>query len=119
MRLQNSPGALGRVCRLLGDAKIGIQAMSLDTGGTLRLVVDNPLGAVGILLAQDYAVDQQDILYVHLPNGPGALSTATRLLSAAAVNVDRAYCSAVDGEGLAAVVVGVDDPQRAASMAGL
>ena len=123
LRLQNSPGALGRVCQLLGDGKVGIQAMSLDVSGTLRLVVDNPLNAAGILQDQHYAVEQRDVLFLSLPNAPGALFTATRMISGTGVNVEYAYGSSLDGqsehESMAAVVIGVDDAQRAAMSAGL
>ncbi len=123
LRLQNSPGALGRVCHLLGDGKIGIQAMSLDAAGTLRLVVDNPLNAAGILQDQHYTVEQRDVLFLSIPNAPGALFTATRMIAGTGVNVEYAYGSSLDSqienEGLAAVVIGVDDAQRAAMSAGI
>ena len=49
VRLANSPGTLGRVAQVLGSERINILAMSLDTTGALRLVVDNPLHATGSL----------------------------------------------------------------------
>ena len=119
LRLQNSPGALGRVCQLLGDAKVGIRALSLETGGTVRLVVDNPLNAVGILEGEHYAVQQRDVLFVQLPNGPGALHQITRLLAAPGVNIDYAYGASLEIQEMAAIVVGVDDAQRASTAAGI
>ena len=119
LRLQNSPGALGQVCRLLADGKVGIHALCLETGGNLRLVVDNPLSAAGILMDRQYVIEQRDVLFVQVPNATGALYTATRLLSQAGVNVEYAYGSALDDQGRASVVVGVDDAQRAAMAAGL
>ena len=123
LRLPNSPGALGRVCRLLGDERIGIQAMSLDTGGTLRLVSDNPLKAAGVLQAEQYAVRQRDVLVVSLSRAPGALSATARMLADAGVNVEYAYGSQGDSltaaQGPAAVVLGVEDAPRAAAETGL
>ena len=119
LRLQNSPGALGRVCQLLGDAKVGIRALSLEAGGTLRLVADNPLSAVGILKEEHYAVLQRDVLFVQLPNGPGALHQIGRMLATAGVNIDYAYGASLEGQDMAAIVVGVADAQRASMAAGI
>ena len=119
LKLDNSPGALGRVCQRLADGKVGIQAMSLEPPGTLRLVVDNPLNAAGILTDMQYAVDQHDVLLIQVPNDPGALYKATRFLSGVDINVEYAYGSSVDDQAMAAVVVGVDDAQRASSAAGV
>ena len=41
LRLPNSPGALAGVCRLLSDERVNVQALSLDAGGQLRMVIDN------------------------------------------------------------------------------
>jgi len=119
LRLQNSPGALGHVCQYLADVKVGILALCVDDGGTLRLVVDNPLSAVGLLTEKHYVVEQHDVLFMQIPNGPGALFAATRLLTRAGVNIEYAYGSSLDGQGMAGIVVGVDDVQRAATAAGV
>ena len=39
LRLPNSPGALAGVCRLLSDERVNVQAMGMETGGPLRLIV--------------------------------------------------------------------------------
>lgn len=119
LRLQNSPGALGRVCQHLGDAKVRVLALCVEIGGTLRLVVDNPLAAAGILGENHYTVEQRDVLFLQLPNGPGDLSTATRLLTRAGVNVEHAYGSALENHAMAGWVVAVDDVQRASTAAGV
>lgn len=119
LRLQNSPGALGQVCRYLDEERVNIQALSLDASGTLRLVVDNPLHAAGTLESQRYEVDQQDVLLLQLPNDPGALQKAAAMLAAAGVNVDYVYGSALEDSPMVSVIAGVEDAQRAAMAAGL
>ena len=119
LRLQNSPGALGRVCQALGDDRVNILALAIEGGGTLRMVVDNPLQASGTLKERDYAVEERDVLVIQLPNGPSALEQAARILTNAGINVEYAYGSAVDGGAMAAVVVGVEDAQRASMAAGV
>ncbi len=119
LRLDNTPGALARLCRALRDEKVNILALSLDASGVLHVVPENPLHAAGLLRGRDYAVEQREVLYVTVPNGPGALASAARLLSAAGVNIDYAFASALTDHDMTAVVVAVADAQRAASAAGM
>ncbi len=118
LRLPNSPGALGRVCRILGDQRVNVVALTVERGGTLRMVVDNPLRAAGALAEREYTVEQRNVLFLSLPNGPGALGNAAGLLAAADVNVEYAYASAVEGQPRATIVIGVEDAERAATAAG-
>ena len=119
LRLQNSPGALSRACGVLAAERVNVVALTVEAGGALRLVVDNPLRAAATLESADYVVEQRDVLFLELPNGPGALERAARLLAAADVNVEYAYASAVESQALAVVIVGVEDAQRAAASAGV
>ena len=119
MRLQNSPGALGRVCQHLLNERVNILALSLEAGGTLRLVVDNPLHAAGALKEQQYTVDERDVLFIQLPNDAGALEKAARMLANAGINVEYVYGSALEDHQMVSIVAGVEDAQRAATAAGV
>lgn len=119
LRLRNSPGELGRVCRYLADERINVLALSLEAGGALRLVADNPLHAAGVLEDREYAVDRRDVLFIQAPNDPGALEKMAGLLAGAGVNVEYLYASAFEDDPMAAIVAGVEDPQRAAAATGL
>ena len=119
LRLQNSPGALSRVCQQLFDERVNILALTLEAGGTLRMVVDNPLHAAGTLKDREYDVEQREVLFVQVPNDAGALEHAARLLANAGVNVEYAYGSVLEDHATAAVVVGVEDAQRASMAAGV
>lgn len=119
LRLENSPGALGRVCQYLTDEKVGIQALSLDSGGTLRMVVDNPLSAAGLLRDKQYVIEERDVLLMQVPNAAGALYNATRLLDGAGVNVEHAYACSLEAQPMASVVIAVDDIARASMVAGV
>ena len=58
-------------------------------------------------------------LNLRLPNSPGALAPALRLVSDAGVNIEYAYAGATDMASIAAVIIGVEDAQRAAAAAGV
>jgi hypothetical protein len=119
LRLPNSPGALGGVCRLLSDERVNIVALSLEAGGHLRLVVDNHVHAAAVLRERHHQVTERDVILLAVPNIPGALAPALKLVSDASVNIEYAYAGATDMAAIAAVVVGVEDAQRAAAAAGV
>lgn len=119
LRLANSPGALAGVCRLLSDERVNVLAMALEAGGQLRLVVDNHVHGGAVLREHHHQVAERDVVLLQLPNGPGALASTLRLVSDASVNVEYTYGGAADGSPSAAVVVGVDDAERAAAAAGV
>ena len=119
VKLANSPGALARVGQVLGAEGINILAMSVDPSGALRLVVDNPLHAAGTLREQHYNVEERDVLYTLMPNEPGSMGRALKMLADADVNVEYAYASGIDRGPLVAVVLGVADPQKASYATGI
>ena len=119
LRLQNSPGALARVCDLLSAERVNVIAVSLEVTGSLRLVVDNHVHARGVLAERHYEVTERDAIVVRIENNPGALAAVARMLAAAGVNVDYVYAAAGENDTTATVVVGVPDAMRVAAAAGL
>ena len=104
LRMENTPGALARLCQALADEMVNVIAMNLESSGVLHLVPDNPVHAAGLLRSRDYALEERDVLYIPLPNGPGAIGLATRMLSAAGVNIDYAFASAITEHQMIALV---------------
>ena len=54
-----------------------------------------------------------------VPNMPGSLAPALRLVSEANINLEYAYGGGSEGGPTASVVLGVDDVQRASAAAGI
>ena len=119
LRLPNTPGALAGVCQLLSDERVNILAMTLESAGQLRLVVDNHVHAAGVLREHHHQVTERNVIVTTVPNAPGSLAPALRLVAEASVNVEYAYSGAAEGSAMASVVLGVDDAQRASAAAGL
>ena len=119
VRLQNSPGALARVCGVLADERVNVLGMALDSSGTFRAVVDNHVHALGVLRDRHYDVQERDVLYTVLPNEPGALARVGRMVASAGVNLEYAYGTGIEGSAMASVVLGVEDAQRASAAAGI
>jgi len=119
LRLPNSPGALASVCRALADARVGVVAATVERSGQVRLVVDNPIAAKAALEARHHQVIARDVLVLRVSNDRGALAPVLELVASAGVNVEYAYGAAPeDGRG-GLMILGVDDPQRAAMAAGV
>jgi hypothetical protein len=119
LRLPNSPGALAGVCRLLADEHVNIIAMTLEASGQLRLVLDNHVRGAGVLRGQHHQVTERPVVVAAIANGPGALAPVLAIAADAGVNVDYAYGSVTEGTSGAAVVLGVEDAQRAAAASGI
>ena len=109
LRLPNNAGALAGVCRLLADARVNVLAMSLDTAGQLRLLVDNHVHGAGILRERRHTVSEREVLVVETAAAPAAL----QLLADAGINLNYTYGAP------AALVLGVDDVMRASARSGL
>ncbi len=119
LKLPNNPGALGRVCDALAAGSVNLLALALEAGGTLRVLVDNPLHAVATLREQHYHVGERDVLYAMMPNEPGALSRTVRLIADAGINVEYAYGTGIETQPMVGVVIGVADAQGASAASGI
>lgn len=119
LRLPNSPSALAGVCRLLSDERVNIIALAVEANGQTRMVVDNHVHGAAVLRDHHHQVTERHVIVLSVPNSPGSLAPALRLIADAGVNVEYAYGSGPDGSATAAIVVGVEDAQRAAAAAGV
>jgi len=119
LRLPNSPGALAAVCRALSDARVNILAAMVERNGQVRMIVDNHVSAIAALEARHHQVVARDVLVLRVSNDRGALAPVVELVANAGVNVEYAYGAAPEDSRGAFVVLGVDDPQLAATAAGV
>jgi hypothetical protein len=119
LRLPNSPGALAGVCALLSLERVNVVAMTLETSGQLRLVVDNHVHALALLREHHHQVIERDVIVTAVPNAPGSLAPLLALVRDASVNVEYAYGAGGDASPTASIVLGVEDAQHAAAAAGV
>ena len=119
LRLPNSPGALAEVCSTLSGERVRVLALMMESGGTLRLIVDNPVRALGVLRDRRYTLTERDVIVASISNAPGALAPVLALVRDVGVNVEYAYAAASDDSAMALAVLGVDDALRAGAAAGL
>ncbi len=92
--LENKPGHVRGACRILADAGINIESMSLaDTEqfGILRLIVKNWEQAVAVFEKNGIVVKLTDVIAVAVPNKPGGLANILDVLDGAKLNIEYVY----------------------------
>ena len=88
--LPNRPGALAGVARTLAKERINLAAISVDsvTGkGRVRLIVNDPDRAVGLLSAAGYETEVREMLAVRLEDHAGSFLRVLEILARERVNV--------------------------------
>ncbi len=115
--LENRPGTLAHLAKVLGDAKVNIVAFNATTAGyegTVHLVVDNVARAKEALGAARIAYTEREVLQVAFPNRPGALGRSAGKLAARDINITWGYQTSVKGSKKASLVLAVSDLEKAA-----
>jgi len=105
--LENKPGGLEHITRVLKDAGINIRALSLaDTSdfGILRLIVNNVAEAEKALQAHGLTVRRTPVVAVEVPDRPGGLHSILAVLLKKSINVEYMYAF-VDRSGENALII--------------
>lgn len=112
----NQAGEGSKLCAILRDAGINIEAISVcefTEGGVVRIMVDDEREAVKLLRGKGYGVLVRVVLALTLDDKPGALGEALSRLAKARINVNYCYGSHPPGGGRAVIVFAVDDAVKA------
>jgi hypothetical protein len=114
--LENKPGALAEVTRILGDSGVNIRALSLaDTKdfGILRLIVNDNEKAMEILGRKGLTVRKTEVVAVEVPDRPGGLAEVLRVLFEADINVEYLYAFVQKSGENAIIIFRFDETDRA------
>jgi len=117
--IENKPGRLARVCRVMSDENINIRALSIaDTAdfGLLRLIVDNPELAEERLKARGFMVSVTDVVGIKVFDRPGGLAEALDMLEGAGVSVEYLYAFIARASDQAVVVMRLSDNEKGKSV---
>jgi hypothetical protein len=90
LTLPNRPGALAGVARTLAKERINLAAISVDSAagrGRVRLVVNDPDRAMGLLSVAGYAVEVREMLAVRLEDRAGSFLRVLEVLAREKVNI--------------------------------
>lgn len=114
--LENKPGRLSEVTKVLSEKNIDISAISIaDTTqfGILRMIVNKPEEAVAAIKEAGFPVSTTDVLAVEVADRPGGLNHALQVLRQADVSVEYLYSFIKRNEDKALILFRVEDPQKA------
>jgi hypothetical protein len=115
--VENRPGTLAHVARVLGDAKVNILAFLATTSGAegaVHIVPDNVNKAKKALEGAGFSYTEAEVLLVKLPNVPGALGNFAGKLAAKDINITLGCQTTVQGSRKASVTLAVSDLEKAA-----
>ena len=114
--LENKPGSLAEVTRILGESGVNIRALSLaDTKdfGILRLIVNDNEKAREILGRRGLTVRKTEVVAVEVPDRPGGLAEILKVLSEADINVEYLYAFVQQSGENAIIIFRFDETDRA------
>ena len=114
--LQDRPGTLAQLGRLLGDARVNIEAIqgtSREGKGFIQFVVNDSDKTARALDTAGIDYTKREVLIVKVLDEPGMLGDVALVISEAGINIDSVY---VTTRGH--VVLGVDDLAGAIQVAG-
>ena len=113
--LENKPGSLKNICRLLADNNIDISTLSVaDTKdfGILRLITSDNQKAMEVL-KEDSVVNTTKVIAAKMEDEAGALYKVLQILSDAQINIEYIYAFAASEDFGAYVVLRVSEIGRA------
>ena len=113
--MENRAGQLVEITSVLAENNIDLRAINIaETAdyGVLRLITDDPRRSAAILSEQGFIVAVTYVVAMAVPDRPGALNEALRVL--ARENIDIEYMYSVFGHknGMAYMIFRVADPDR-------
>ncbi len=114
--LENKPGGLEEVTRILKDAQINIRTLSLaDTTdfGILRLIVNNVDTASRVLKERGFRFSRTTVVAVEVPDRPGGLHSILEVLSKNGINVEYLYAFVERSGENAVIIFRFDTPDAA------
>lgn len=94
--IENQPGRLGQIGRLLAEKGIHISAFSVIDNveqAMVRLITNDPTGARMVLQNAGLPVVEVDVLVIEMTDDIGSLALIGETLAAADINIEYAYSS--------------------------
>ena len=107
------------ITAVLAKNSIDIRALSVaDTSdyGILRLIVNDPKSAVEALRSEGMTASATQVLGIIIPDEPGGLARAIKVLSDAQISVEYAYAFITPSVGNAYVIIRVEDNDKASEI---
>lgn len=114
--VQNTPGRLSAITKLLAQHKINIRAISISDTidfGILRMIVDQPEKCEQMLSENGITASITNVLAVGIADTPGSLAEILSLLDEKNINVEYVYAYISNTSKQACIIMRVVDTEAA------
>lgn len=112
--LENRSGRIADFSRVLKEADINIQAMSIaDTAdfGILRAITDDNDGAIAALKKNGFNTASVDLIGFEVADKPGEMNKVLDILDKSGINIGYLYSFARTSKKSAVILIKVDDTE--------
>lgn len=117
--IENKIGHFRQITSVLSEAGVNIHSSTLSTTtmgwGILNLIVNKPLEAEAALKATNHPVALRSVIALAMEDNVGGLETALAVMDEAQINIETAYCRNRKSDGMAVLIVDVNDIDDAES----
>ncbi|MCK5006376.1 MAG: ACT domain-containing protein [Spirochaetia bacterium] len=106
--LENKPGKLETITKILAEAGINIRGISMASEGefgVLKMLVNDPGKAHQVLKAHHFTVSERNVVVAIIADRPGALHNLLLTLSSQKINIEDCYGIVLEEGGQAAIVL--------------
>ena len=113
--IENKPGSLYPICKVLQDNNINIKTLSLadtDQFGILRLLVKEWEKARDILTEAGFIVKVNDVIALPIVDRPGGLADLLQVVDKNNISVEYMYAFTFGHENTAVMVFRFDNPEE-------
>lgn len=114
--LENKPGKLEKITKVLADNKINLRAMSLASAGkfgVVKLLLDKPEQAFEELKKQKITATKRKITAAVVDNVPGSFYDLLKKLSVNGINIEDCYGFLLNDGKTAAIVLEIESHPEA------
>jgi hypothetical protein len=114
--VENKPGKLEAITRVLSEAKInllGISVASLGEFGIIKVLADRPDEAYKILKDHHFTVQKRKVAVVIIDDKPGSLHNVLTILATNKINVEDCYGFVLENKKQAAIVLEIENSPNA------
>ena len=114
--LENKPGTLNEMTRVLTEHNVDLRALSLAEAsdfGIARFIVSDVLDTVNILKEAGYVSSLTSVVVAEIPDEPGALNKVLQIFTEPSINVEYMYAILGSKAGTAYMIFRVHDTMKA------
>lgn len=114
--VENKPGSLSRVTKILAREKINIRSITISShgeSGVINAIVDHPKQAQKALEMDGLSVSLKDIIAVHVDDKPGSFDKLVQLLADKNINIENSYGFVLESWKKAIIILDIQELERA------